>query len=104
MLRILMLMVGLIFFLYVASPSEACERVARGTWPVRALFDAVGVVLHHWSDDGQRLQLIVWGFQSDRMVKDFVGQTLYGHGFAQLCEAPPDIEARTAPTSSEPQP
>lgn len=61
----------------LATPDE-CERIHRGSAPLRMTFDLVEAGVHNWAQDGERASLTRFADRADAGFQAFLARQFFG--------------------------
>jgi len=95
------LLVGLLWYAYASMGATPCERMDRGTAPIRGLMDGVSWAISPWVGPDAKFEVLKQQLWLERKIREIAARQVYGSDLVTLGCVPPPVEHASGSTPLE---
>lgn len=87
------LLIGLFWYAYASMGATPCERMERGTAPIRGLMDGVSWVISPWVGPDTKFEVLKQQLWLERKIRELAARQVYRSDLVTLGCVPPGEQA-----------
>ncbi len=87
------LLIGLFWYAYASMGATPCERIERGTAPIRGMMDVVSWAISPWVGPDTKFEVLKQQLWLERKIRELAARQVYGSDLVTLGCVPPGEQA-----------